>query len=161
MPGFTRTVIIARPPEEVFAFATDPARVSLWLPTIIRTEPITPGPMGRGSQYKETRRFGSREASATIDIIEHDAPGAGRTPPYRHAGRSLAYGVEGTYRYTFSAQSGGTRVDLAAEVRGRHLLARLMARMMLRMMIREDGRQLDALKQAIESTPPAGPPQPL
>ncbi|MCC6284889.1 MAG: SRPBCC family protein [Phycisphaerales bacterium] len=161
MPGFTRTVIIARPPEEVFAFATNPARLCLWLPAIVRIEVLTPGPLARGTHLKETRRFGSREASTTIEIIEHAAPAPGRAPPYRHAGRSISAGVEGIYRYTFSSQAGGTRVDLVAEVRGRHVLACLVARLMRRAMIRLDGRQLDALKHAVESVPPAPQPLPL
>lgn len=151
MAGFTRTVVINRPPEEVFAFATDLANVSRWMPAIVKTEILTEGPLRAGSRFRETRRMGKREASATIEVTIHEGPSDRPGGPYRHAGRSCAGGIDGTYTYTFTRHGSGTKVDLDATVRATHIFARLILPIVANVMVKQDGGQLERLRAAMES----------
>jgi Polyketide cyclase / dehydrase and lipid transport len=57
MSTYAHTVEIGRPPEEVFAFVTDPAAYPRWQPSLVRVEPHRPGPLRLGSDATEVRRF--------------------------------------------------------------------------------------------------------
>ena len=150
-----KSIQIERSPEEVFAFATDPANTPRWLKGVTQLEVRGGGPVKLGSVLHETRRMKGREISADIEVTEHGGPAEGFDPPYVHAASSQAAGVLCTYRYFFHKEKGHTRVDLTIQVEPRSLFGRLAAGAMLSVMQRTDGMQLDHLKEAVESGPPA------
>ncbi len=51
------TVVIERPIEEVFAFATDPDKASLWQSTSLGTKQTSEGPVGVGTTFRDTSKF--------------------------------------------------------------------------------------------------------
>jgi carbon monoxide dehydrogenase subunit G len=71
MSTYTHTVEIRRPPEEVFAFVTDPVGYPSWQPSLLSVEPSTPGPLRLGSEATEVRRFLGRELETTWTCVEH------------------------------------------------------------------------------------------
>jgi uncharacterized protein YndB with AHSA1/START domain len=71
MSTYAYSVEIQRPPEEVFAFVTDPAGYRRWQPSLVRIEPHTPGPLRLGSEATEVRRFLGRELETTWTCVEH------------------------------------------------------------------------------------------
>ena len=71
MSRYAYSVEIQRPPEEVFAFVTDPAGYRRWQPSLVRVEPHTPGPLRLGSEATEVRRFLGRELETTWTCVEH------------------------------------------------------------------------------------------
>jgi carbon monoxide dehydrogenase subunit G len=71
MSTYTHTVEIRRPPEEVFAFVTDPAAFPRWQPSLVSVEPSAPGPLRLGSEATEVRRFLGRELETTWTCVEH------------------------------------------------------------------------------------------
>lgn len=148
MSSFHVSVFIERSPIAVFDFATDLDRVSTWMPEITRIEKLTDGPLAPGTQFKETRKMGSREHSAIINVSEHERPRV-------HAASARFMGCVATYRYTFTPEGDGTRIDLHADVVGSGL-AKLLAPMLLATMKKQDGDQLERLKSAIETHAPAG-----
>ena len=144
MAGFRRTVFIARPVEEVFAFATDLANASVLMPGVTKVEMLTEGEMKSGARFRETRRVAGKEQTAVIEIVEHKRPEL-------HAASSAMLGMRATYRFCFSQEGAGTRVDMEALVQG-NLLWKLFLGMMSRAMEKEDGEYLTRLKEAVERT---------
>jgi hypothetical protein len=71
MSSYEHTVEIRRPPEEVFAFVTDPSGYPRWQPSLLSVEPDTPGPLQLGSEATEVRRFLGRELETTWTCVEH------------------------------------------------------------------------------------------
>jgi carbon monoxide dehydrogenase subunit G len=144
MAGFKRSVVIQRPVEEVFDFATDLANASLFLPGVTKTEMLTEGGMRPGARFRETRGIQGKERSAVIEITEHERPRV-------HAARAAMMGMAATYTFRFSPEGSATRVDLDAAVTG-NLLWWPFLGMLSRFMEKEDGAYLDRLKAAMEKT---------
>lgn len=142
MTGFTRTVVIDRPVEEVFDFATNLDNASLLLPNVTKTEMLTEGGMKPGARFRETRRMNGKERSAIIEITEHERPTIS-------AASAAMMGMRATYRFRFTPEGSGTRVEMAADVSG-NFLWWLFLGMMSRMMEKEDGEYLNRLKSAME-----------
>ena len=71
MSSYTHTVEIRRPPEEVFAFVTDPAGYPRWQASLVSVEPHGRGPLRLGSEATEVRRFLGRELETTWTCVEH------------------------------------------------------------------------------------------
>jgi uncharacterized protein YndB with AHSA1/START domain len=74
MAPIVSSIEIGRPPEEVFAYATDPARFAEWQADVIGVRVEGDGPPGVGSRFTTTRRVGGAERTMTQEITEHHAP---------------------------------------------------------------------------------------
>jgi uncharacterized protein YndB with AHSA1/START domain len=55
MATFEHTVRIRRPREVVFDFLTVPENNLSWQPTLIDARAVTPGPIGVGWRFRESR----------------------------------------------------------------------------------------------------------
>ena len=60
MASFEDTVIIRRPVEDVFAFLADFENVPKWNYAIVETTKTSPGPVGVGTTYHQTRSIPTR-----------------------------------------------------------------------------------------------------
>ncbi len=60
MASFENTVIIQRPVEEVFAFLADFENLPKWNYAIVETTKTSPGPVGVGTTYYQTRSIPTR-----------------------------------------------------------------------------------------------------
>ena len=60
MQTFENTVTIQRPAEEVFAFLADFENTPMWNYAIEETSKTSPGPVGVGTRYRQTRSVPSR-----------------------------------------------------------------------------------------------------
>ena len=74
MPPIVSSIDIARPPDEVFAYATDPSRFPEWQRDVVRVRMEHDGPPGVGSRFITTRRVGGTERTMTQEITECNAP---------------------------------------------------------------------------------------
>src|SRR5262249_17894275 len=61
MSAIVSTIDIARPPDEVFAYVTDPARFPEWQDDVVRVQVA-------GSRFTTTRRIGRAERTMTQEI---------------------------------------------------------------------------------------------
>jgi uncharacterized membrane protein len=146
MAGFTRSVFIARPVEEVFDFATDLKNASRLMPSVTHAEMLSEGGMKPGAKFRETRLMGRKERSCVIEVVEHQRPAL-------HAARSAMMGIRALYRFRFAPDGAGTQVALEAEVQG-NFLWWLFLGMISRTMEKEDGDYLARLKEAVEQAQP-------
>ena len=144
MAGFRLSEWIARRPEDVFLFAANLDNAPKWINGVVRAEKLTDGPIRVGTRFRETRRFGKSEHSVEIEVLAHE-------PPRIHAAGGKFPGGQAVYRYTFTPERNGTRVEMQAEVRGRGL-GWLMVPLMIAAMKKTDGDHLTALKRNVEST---------
>jgi carbon monoxide dehydrogenase subunit G len=100
---------VGRPPEEVFAYMTDPANLKAWQPSKLSVEPLTDGLPRQGYRVKERTKVGLRQWDQVVEFAEFDP------------GRALTtHIVEGSMpvdgRWTFEDDgAGGSRVNFVAE----------------------------------------------
>lgn len=86
MAGTAETIEIARPPKDVFAYATDFSHFPEWQHSVISAQPTSEGPLRVGSSAAMIRQVGPRKLPSTEEIIEHDPPvnwavrGVGKLP---------------------------------------------------------------------------------
>src|SRR5438067_1729459 len=66
------SVFINRSVDDVFTFVTDPTTTMLWQANLVRSEILTPGPMGTGTRVLEVRRLGNAERQADWEVTEYE-----------------------------------------------------------------------------------------
>lgn len=124
-----QTFTIAAPPEAVFDYVTDPARLATWQTSKTRVEPLGDGPPRQGFRLREwTKPPGTREFEQLVEFTEFERP--------RRLRAHVVDGpqpIDGTW--TFAPDGDGTRVAFVAEgqLRGpmrfaAPLVRRIMAR---------------------------------
>jgi hypothetical protein len=71
METFENTVMIRQPAEEVFAFLADFENVPRWNYAIEKTRKASPGPVGVGTTYRQTRSIpGRSEEGFEVTVFE-------------------------------------------------------------------------------------------
>ncbi len=119
---------IARPPDHVYTYVTDPSRFPEWQHDVVRVEVLGEPPPGVGTKFTTTRRIGRAERTTTQEITNADRP---RT--------WAARGVDGPFRpnadITIESLDDGTRsrVTIALDFEG-HGFGRLLPLEVIRRM---------------------------
>ena len=65
------TVQIARAPAEVFAFITDPGKLSVWQDAE-SVQQLTEGPVGAGTRFREVHKALGRRRVELTEVVECD-----------------------------------------------------------------------------------------
>ncbi len=112
------SVVIDRPIEEVFAFATEAENEPLWQSTSLETEQTSGGPVGVGTTFRNTHKFLGRRIDSTYEVTENE-------PPRRQCVRVTSGPIPGSGCYLFEPAEGGTRFTqrFEAEIGGFFRLA--------------------------------------
>jgi hypothetical protein len=74
MYQFTMTKRINAPVETVFDVASDLEHAAGRFRGIVKIELLTPGPVGAGTRWRETRRMMGREHTETLEMTAYDRP---------------------------------------------------------------------------------------
>jgi uncharacterized protein YndB with AHSA1/START domain len=145
MPPMVSRIEIARPPDEVFAYATDPSRFAEWQHDVVRVHLQEGRPPSVGSRFTTTRRIGGVEYGYTQEITELNPP------------RSWAVrGVDGPFRpsadITVEPLDGGTRsrVTFALDFQGRGIAKLLTLDVIRRITLKQAPRSYRNLKERLE-----------
>lgn len=150
--AFQTSVSISAAPQRVFAVFTDLANASKNISGINAIEILTPGPIGKGTKFRETRTMMGRQATETMEITEFQAPHT-----YRMDCNSCGAHCAITFR--FVPEGGGTRVDVSMIATPTTFFARIMsiitAPMMRGMMEKCFKQDLGDLKRVCENADPA------
>jgi hypothetical protein len=110
---------------------------------IERLEVLTDGPIRAGTRFRETRRFGRREATEEMEVTALRAP-----EHYTVASQSMGCAFRSTFR--FHEAGSGTRVEVEFHCEPRTWLARVLSPLMgllsgtVKRCIEEDLRDLAA-----------------
>lgn len=143
MNGFEFNEHIATPPDRVFEVLADPTGASAFLDNIKESVKLTEGPIGVGTEFRETRLVGGKEASADLLVTAYE--------PSTHLGVSTeAEGIRVEYHYRLSPAEQGTRLRWSCELQADGL-RRMMLPVVAAIMKREDGGHLRRLKTHLEA----------
>ncbi|MGX1884724.1 SRPBCC family protein [Streptomyces sp. NPDC055287] len=74
MSAIKETIDIARRPEDVFSYVTDPSHLPEWQESAVSVRQVDEGPLAVGSRVVVTRRVGRREMPMTMQVDELEAP---------------------------------------------------------------------------------------
>ena len=151
MPGFDLSHTVAAPLPAVFAAFTDFESAPKRIPDLVRVEMLTPGAVGVGTSFKETRTMFGKECAQTMTVSAFEA---GKLVELSAA----ACGMEFSTRFTFTPDGGKTRVDVAVRKKAVTLMAMLMAPLsflMTGMMKKCIARDVATLGAAVEAAPAA------
>jgi uncharacterized protein YndB with AHSA1/START domain len=74
MAPITTTTEVARPPDEVFAYATDPTRFVEWQRNVVGGHMDTQGPINVGTRCLTTRHIGFAERAVISEVTHIDPP---------------------------------------------------------------------------------------
>ena len=112
---------LSAPVGVVFGVMANPDRYADAVPDIVRVETLSQVRSGLGTRFRETRRQGKREASATMEITEC-------VEDEQLVFRSEMAGTtwETTYSLGTEPGSGGTRVRMKMVATPRKFVARLL-----------------------------------
>jgi hypothetical protein len=148
MPGFTLTKQVAAPPAAVFAVFADLEHAVGRVQAISKLEVVTPGPVGVGTRFRETRKMFGKDCTEEMQITAFE-PGRG----YEVTMQSC--GAEFRTVFRFVPEGSGTRVEVDFKPRALSLFAKLMVPMswlMMGSMKKCFDQDLEDLKKATEST---------
>jgi uncharacterized protein YndB with AHSA1/START domain len=112
MPAAQRTIRIARPPEHVFAFFTDPSNDQRWRPHV--KEVAAEGVLRVGATvHQVVAGPGGSSIPADLEVTEYE-------PPSRYAFKVIAGPARPVGEFRFAPAEGGTEVSfsLNAELTG-------------------------------------------
>ena len=137
MKGFTNTVTIACPADEVWTRLTDWEQAPRWMTGIERCR--APDGLGVGRTLKFMSRGAERE-SLVKELVDGQ----------RLVLESTQGPVVATYTYSCTPRDGGTELTLQAVCRGRGSI-RLVMPLIRYMMKRVDSGQPQALKRLVEA----------
>jgi carbon monoxide dehydrogenase subunit G len=102
MPVVEETVVIARPPEEVFAFIVEPDNLPVWDASIVEAQQEGTGPYGMGTRTKGSSKIMGRRFDWTSEVVEFD-------PPRRCVNRSVGGNLDFTITEMLEPAEEGTR----------------------------------------------------
>lgn len=148
MPSAKLTCDINAPIERVFALCSDFANAPASIPGITRVEMLTPGPVGVGTKFKETRKFGGSEATEQMEVTSF-------SPPTGYTLACDSHGTDYVSTFRFEPAGAGTRVSLDFSATPRTLGAKLLSPLgwlMMGMVKKCIDDDLKALKAAAEKT---------
>lgn len=147
MALITRTQLIRRPIEEVFAFVVDGGNYAAWNPTIKASRRLDEGQLGQGSRFEWTLRgFGN----VTQELQEFKRNERVRIVP-------LNAPISGGHRFLLTAEGEGTRIDHELEMIPSGVF-RLFAPLMARIGRRNLRDTADALQNHLEAGSRKGEP---
>ncbi|MBM7094289.1 MULTISPECIES: SRPBCC family protein [Alteribacter] len=143
MADLKEEVMIDRPLEEVFSYASNLENSTDVLANVVEVNKLTEGPVREGTQFEEIREFRNRKVGAVLEVVKYQAPNL-------YSIKSVNKGLEVVYHYVFEDKGSQTRVRFTGEVTATKLSMKLMRPLMVKMLKKEDGEHLISLKRAIE-----------
>jgi uncharacterized protein YndB with AHSA1/START domain len=146
MAPIVSSVEIARPPEEVFRYLTDPSRLPEWQESAVDARLEGGGPVTTGSRFVVTRRIGRGERAMTNEVTD-------LSPPRSWAGRGVDGPVRGIFNGTVEPLDDGarSRVTIELDFEG-HGIGKLLVPLVVRRQVQKEmPRNMQALKAHLES----------
>jgi uncharacterized protein YndB with AHSA1/START domain len=137
---------IARPPDEVFSYVTDPSRFAEWQDDVVSGRIQGEGPPGVGTRIITTRRIGRTELTQTQEITE-------MSPPRSWAVRGVDGPIRANANVTVEPLNNGakSRVTIALDFEGPGIGKLLVPLVVRRLAEKGAPRSYQHLKERLES----------
>ncbi len=141
----TTEIVIARPCEQVAAYAGDPTNAPQWYANITSVHWQTPLPVGVGSRMDFVARFLGRTLAYTYEVVEYD--------PHRLVMRTAQGPFPMETTYTWRPEN-ATSTRMTLRNRGEPAgFAKVAGPVMAAAIRRANEKDLARLKQILESLP--------
>lgn len=147
-----RTVTIERPIEEVFEYVATLENDPTWIPSSLKHERSSPGPMRVGMTTHEDQKFFGRTSRDTWEVTEYE-------PPTVLAYRGTSGQLPNVIRFRFEPVDGATRITHAIDMEPRGIY-KALAPMMPWVIQRGLGGVHRTLKGLLEGKPMPPPRRP-
>jgi carbon monoxide dehydrogenase subunit G len=145
MTPIVESIEISRPPEDVFAYATDFSRFPEWQEGVVSARREGVAALGVGSRAVVTRRAGPRKLVRTEEIAELNPP---RTWTVRGVGGPLIATAKSTIEPLDDGERSRVTIALAFEGRG---IGKLLVPLLIRRQARKQlPRNEQQLKEILE-----------
>jgi hypothetical protein len=149
MSGIAGEITIARPVDVVFDYVADQSHEPQYNPRMVRAEKITPGPVGKGTQFRSAVASMGRTAEMLIECTRYDRPTL-------FASVTTMRQADISYTLTFEPVAAGTRMRWSGQVRPKGAV-RLPGPVITWMGVRQEQRIWTSLKKHLEAAPAARP----
>ena len=145
MAPITESIEIARRPEDVFSYVTDPSHLPEWQESVVRVDREGSGPASEGTKVVVTRRVGRREMAMTAELTDV-------RPPASWNVRGVDGPVRGMVRGTVESLQDGqaSRVTMVLEFEGHGIGKLLVPLVVRRQAASEMPKNQQKLKQLLE-----------
>ena len=147
MIDFTVETQIARPVQDVFAYATDPDLLSTWQTNTVSAQREDDGPYGSGSRLREVHSGpGGKELESVVEVVEY--------VPDRVFALEVKEGTPIHAHITFDPAGDGTRIRFRAHGRLTGPM-RIIEPLVGRMLRKQFTQYVATLKRVLEGAPVA------
>jgi len=102
------SVVINRPVEEVFSFATDTEKIALWAGPVTEAKQTSAGPFGVGTTSTRVTQLLGRRFESDYEVTEYQ-------PNSKCSAKTTSGPIPIEEMFSFEAAEGGTRVTVAME----------------------------------------------
>ena len=103
VPVVEESVVIARPPQEVFEFLSRFENIAVYDSSVTSSGQVGDGPVGMGSRGRGTSKIMGQQFDWVVEVVEFD-------PPRRMVSRSVEGKLDFTVTFELEPADGGTRV---------------------------------------------------
>jgi uncharacterized protein YndB with AHSA1/START domain len=145
MIQFTIETEIARPVGDVFAYATDPAKLATWQTNTVSAVQEGNGPLGVGTRLREVHRAGGKDLESLVEVSEYE-------PDRAFALHVVEGALPVDARITFAPTERGTLMRFNAHGQPTGVL-RLAEPLLRRTLKRQFAGHCGRLKQLLEAHP--------
>ncbi|WP_162297923.1 SRPBCC family protein [Halalkalibacillus sediminis] len=142
--GFTREVVVKAPVEEVFEVVSNFKHAEEAMDHVTGVEILTDGPIGVGTEIKETRQIKKFEASSVLKVTEYEKN-------RRFVVQSEQNNLLLEYVYIFKEVKEGTRVEFEGKINTKGIRNRLMKPLITYIIKKEDSEHLNQMKKFVEN----------
>jgi ligand-binding SRPBCC domain-containing protein len=145
MPVVEETILIKRPRDEVFAFATDPSNVTLYSSNLVEFEKTSEGPVGKGTTYRGVAKVAGKSLRWTSEVAEFE-------PGRRFVNRSVESPMAWEMQVRYEDDAGDTLIHWRQETDGYSgFFGKLADPLVTRMYARDVKSNLEKLKELLEA----------
>ena len=138
-------ILIDQPVDVVFDYVADQSNEPHYNPHMIRAEKITPGPVGKGTQFRSAVASMGRTAEMLIEYTGYDRPTL-------LASTITMAQADFSYLLMFEPAAAGTRMRWAGQVRPKGAF-RLLGPVISWLGTRQERRIWASMKQHLEAAP--------
>ena len=145
MAGIEGEILIGRPVDVVFDYVADQSNEPQYNPRMVRAEKITPGPVGKGTQFRSAVASMGRTAEMLIECTGYDRPAL-------LASTTTMAQADFSDLLTFEPAAAGTRMRWSGQVRPKGAF-RLLGPVITWLGMRQEQRIWASLKLHLEAAP--------
>jgi Polyketide cyclase / dehydrase and lipid transport len=138
-------IVIHRPVDVVFDYVADQSNEPQYNPRMVRAEKITPGPVGKGTQFRSAVASRGQTPEMLIEVTRYDRP-------TRLASATTMQQADISYTLTFEPAASGTRMRWSGQVRPKGAF-KLLGPLIAWMGRNQEQRIWASLKQHLEAAP--------